>query len=144
MLRDVEMWLACKVRKGLFHMVIAADMARSNQMRIASYILFQADNEEEIGENSDQESVDRQRFIRFGRVAKFIEYPLHDQKDTRLNLAFIREIPTISDGPLRRTARVAHSFKVINTTIIVECVGMLVSRGEHYFTRAGSSKFDNF
>ena len=58
MLRDVEMWLACKVRKGLFHMVIAADMARSNQMRIASYsILFQADDEEEIGENSDQESV---------------------------------------------------------------------------------------
>ena len=113
-------------------------------MRIASYILFQADNEEEIGENSDQESVDHQHFIRVGQVTKFIEYPLHDQKNTRLNLAFIRQISTISDGPLRRTARVAHSFKVINTTIIVECVGMLVSRGEHYFTRAGSSKFDNF
>ena len=28
---------------------------------------------------------------------------------------------------------------IINTTMIVECVGMLVSRGEHYFTRAGSS-----
>ena len=35
-------------------------MARSNQMGIASYILFQADNEEKIGENSDQESVDCQ------------------------------------------------------------------------------------
>ncbi len=138
------MWSACKVGKGSFHMVRATDMARSNQMRIASYILFQADTEEEIGENSDQESVDCQRFIRFGRVAKFIEYPLHDQKDTRLNLAFICEIPTISDGPLRCTARVAHSFKVINTTMIVECVGILVSRSEHYFTRAGSSKFDNF
>ena len=41
-------------------MVRATDMARSNQMRIASYILFQADAEEEIGENSDQESVDYQ------------------------------------------------------------------------------------
>ena len=47
-------------------MVRVTDMARSNQMRIASYILFQADDEEEIGENSDQESVDRQHFIRFG------------------------------------------------------------------------------
>src|SRR2546421_11557470 len=54
--RNIEMWLACKVGKGSFHMVRAADMARSNQMRIASYILFQADDEEEIGENSDQES----------------------------------------------------------------------------------------
>ena len=61
--RDVEMWSACKVGKGSFHMVRAADMARSNQTRIASYILFQADAEEEIGENSDQESVDHQHFI---------------------------------------------------------------------------------
>ena len=51
------MWSACKVGKGSFHMVRAADMARSNQTRIASYILFQANDEEEIGENSDQESV---------------------------------------------------------------------------------------
>jgi hypothetical protein len=43
----------------------------------------------------------------------------------------VREIPTISDGPLMRTAKAAHSFKVINTTMIVECVGLLVSRGEH-------------
>ena len=125
-------------------MIRVADMARLNQTRIASYILFQADDEKEIDENSDQESVDYQCFIRFRRVTKFIEYLLHDQKDTRLNLAFICEIPIISDRPLRCTARVAHSFKVINTTIIVECVGMLVSHGEHYFTRAGSSKFDNF
>ena len=59
------MWSACKVGKGSFHMFRATDIARSNQMRIASYILFQADTEEEIGENSDQESVDHQYFIQF-------------------------------------------------------------------------------
>ena len=57
------MWSACKVEKGSFHIVRATDMARSNQMRITSYILFQADAEEEIGEKSDQESVGPQRFV---------------------------------------------------------------------------------